>query len=417
MKFKILFFSILLLTNLFSKSWSSANIANARSIGLAEAYVGLARGVDAPLWNPANLGLKDNSRLSLTILNFGANVYNNSFTKSQYETYNGAYWSDEDIEDILNSIPDDGFKLSVNNAGQLASFASGRFAFTVEVLMESKIKLVKDFFDFLLCANTNKDKHSFDNCDGEAWAIMSYNLSGAMPLQLSYFKEVAIGATVKYLQGFGYFNIIKTEGSRITTSEGETAVGLIEMENAGKGRGIAFDLGAAAKINNCWTVSLGLKNIISNINWNRNAEKKYYSFSMNSVDLFSIVDQDSIIENNEAEEKLSSISSSLPAELYLGTVYYHNKFSVVTSLIQGFSDRPNTSVIPKIAAGIEYNIVPWFPIRTGISIGGNTKFSSAFGIGFKYSAFAIDFGISNNGGFMLHNQKGANMALSMGLEF
>ena len=417
MKVKTFLLTFLLTLIIITNAWSIANISNARSVGLAGAYVGLARGIDAPLWNPANLGLKDNKRLSISLLNLGVGVYNNSFSISQYETYNGAYWSEDDIKNILNSIPPDGMELSVNGAGQLASFSSGRIAFTVEALMDSKIKLVKDFFDLILYTNTNKDQHVFDNCEGEAWVLMSYNLSAAFPLKVSYFQQFAVGTTIKYLQGFGYFNIVETKGFRTTTSAGESAVGVIEMEYAGLGQGVAFDLGAAAVLNRQWTFSLGLKNIVSNIKWNNEAQKKYYSFSMDSVDLFTIIEEDSVIENEESEEKLSSISSSLPAELQLGVVYYHRRFTATMALIQGFSVRPGSSTMPKAAAGIEYNIFSWFPIRTGLSVGGDDTFSSAIGLGFKFGAFALDFGMSNRGGLILYNQKGVNLALSMGLWF
>jgi len=207
-KFCILLFASLFL--LMFCTQSDANISNARSIGLAGAYVGLAKGVDAPLWNPANLGLSPEGRLSVTIFNFGVSVFNNSFSKQQYEKYNGAYWSENDIEDILNSIPNDGMKLSFDGAGQIASFSSGRIAFSIEALVESKVKLVKDFFDLVLYTNTNKSEHIFDDCEGEAWGIMSYNLSGALPISVPYFQQFSIGATVKYLQGMGYFKIMET---------------------------------------------------------------------------------------------------------------------------------------------------------------------------------------------------------------
>lgn len=417
MKLRISCFTFLIILTLISNSWPAINISNARSIGLAGAYAGLARGVDAPLSNPANLGLTNDNRLSIGLINLGVSVYNNSFSKSQYEMYNGSYWSGKDIEDISNSIPADGMKIMLNGAAQLASFSSRRLAFTIEALMESKVKLVKDFFDLLLYTNSNKGEHVFDDCDGEAWIVMSYNLSGAIPFNLFNFQQFAVGATAKYLQGFGYFNIIETKGSRTTTSEGENAVGFIKMEYAGRGNGIAFDLGAAGAINSQWIVSLGIKNIISNIFWNKDARQKYYSFSMESVDLLTLMEEDSVIENEVKEEELSSISSSLPMELHLGCAYYHKKLIVTMELIQGFSDRPGTSLTLKLASGIEYRIFHWLPIRAGISVGGDDTFSSAIGLGFKIGHLCLDFGMSNRGGFILNNQKGVNMALSMGLWF
>jgi len=183
------------------------------------------------------------------------------------------------------------------------------------------------------------------------------------------------------------------------------------------GQGISFDLGVAGEVNQQWTVSLGLKNIISNIDWNNGAQQRYYSFSMDSVNLFKIIEEDSVVDSEEFEEDLSSINSTLPQLLHLGCAYKHHKLTLAMELIQGFRERPGSSSIPKLALGIEYKVLPWFPIRSGFSVGGDDRFSSAIGLGFKMGPLAFDFGMSNKGGFILQNQKGALMALSLGLWF
>ena len=50
---------------------------HARSLGMANAYTALARGVHAPLWNPANLGLPDNPGFSMNLFSVAAGVDNN----------------------------------------------------------------------------------------------------------------------------------------------------------------------------------------------------------------------------------------------------------------------------------------------------------------------------------------------------
>ena len=109
--------------------YSSGNISNARSVGMGGASIGLARGVDAPIWNPANLGLPDNGRLSVNLVNMGVGIYNNSFTLQQYNTYNGAHWDENDIENILNSIPADGMEISLTGNCQVMRFSSGQISF------------------------------------------------------------------------------------------------------------------------------------------------------------------------------------------------------------------------------------------------------------------------------------------------
>ncbi|MBD3288079.1 hypothetical protein GF337_04690, partial [candidate division KSB1 bacterium] len=306
---------------LYFNTFANTNISNARSVGLGGAYIGLARGVDAPTWNPANLGLPDNGRLSVNLINLGVGIYNNSFTLQQYNMYNGEYWNEKDIENILNSIPSDGMTLSLTGNSQIASFSSGRIAFSIEALVYSKVRLVKDFFDLVLHANSQKDQHIFDDCDGEMWGVMSYNLSGGIPISVPYFRNFAVGGTFKYLQGYGYMKVMETIGYRQTTSAGERATGSIKINHASLGRGISFDLGMSAKITSDFVIGLSLKNIINNIEWFKDVNNRYYSFAMDSVNLLNVMEKDSIFATEELSEEISRTSSTLPAQIHLGFAY------------------------------------------------------------------------------------------------
>ena len=66
--------------------WGQTSLG-ARGLGMAGAYQGLATGAEAPLWNPANLGLPGNPNLSFDILGFGFNLGNNSLNLSLYNQY------------------------------------------------------------------------------------------------------------------------------------------------------------------------------------------------------------------------------------------------------------------------------------------------------------------------------------------
>ncbi len=103
------------------------------------AYTALARGVHAAAWNPANLGLPDNSKFSFTFISLGASVWNNSFSKSMYDKYivgdgkGSVHWTQEDIEDILGHIPDSGLGLNIGTSVRAFSFSIGRFALSFGV--------------------------------------------------------------------------------------------------------------------------------------------------------------------------------------------------------------------------------------------------------------------------------------------
>ena len=418
---KILVFTVALLVSIYfaPDGLAISNLSNPRSTAMGGAYIGLARGVEAPLWNPANLALSSKNRYSVNLINFGVGLHNNSFNKSQYDMYNGDSLTTGDIDDILNSIPGDGLKLFMNTESQILSFASGHIAFSVEAIVCSELQLDKNFVEIMFRGNEMDKIYEFDNSDGEAFAVASYNLSGALPLNVSGVKRFSIGATIKFLQGYGYMKVKNTLGYMSTTIDGLEANGLINMEYAGSGKGIGFDIGAAAEINSLWTVSLAFKNIISNIQWNQDATEKFFSFNMDPVtmDILEDTDTDSLFKTEEAESLMSKTSSALPAQMHLGVVYNFKKMMFAADYIQGLNKRPGTSRIPQLAVGMQYDVLPWLPLRTGLAIGGNERFVSACGLGLKLGAFALDFGVSNRGGFFLSNQHGLNLAVGVGFWF
>ena len=60
------------------------------------AYIGLAKGVEAGLYNPANLGLAAYRQTGLALVGVGADLSNNSFTLNDYNEYTGAFLTDDD---------------------------------------------------------------------------------------------------------------------------------------------------------------------------------------------------------------------------------------------------------------------------------------------------------------------------------
>jgi hypothetical protein len=85
-------------------------ISNARALGMGGAYTAAARGLEAPYWNPANLGLSDGGRYSIGIFGAGVGLKNNSLTLGEYNKYNGSFLDDSDKEFIMNSVPGDGLR-------------------------------------------------------------------------------------------------------------------------------------------------------------------------------------------------------------------------------------------------------------------------------------------------------------------
>ena len=395
----------------------ASNGSDASGVAMAGAYMGLARGIDAAVWNPANLGLSTNSNMSINLIHIGAGVNNNSWTLGQYNQYNGDSLATDDINDILNSVPGDGVKFYGMAESQLAGFAKGRFAFSIEGMVASGFQFSKNFLEVMFRGNELDQVYQFDDSDGEAYTLMSYNVSGALPIRLASFQSAAIGATIKYLHGFRYLKMTNTTGVMTTTMDGLEAHGQVDFKSAGSGNGFGLDLGVASEIDDNWTVSLALKNIYSQLTWRENASIKTYSFLMDPITLEVLqnTDIDSLFKTGETEQPVASISSSLPAILYLGTLYHHKSYDFTVGYTQVLTKVAAYAMTPQLAGGLQYQALPWLQLRTGIAIGGTERFNAALGFGLTFLPFKFDFGVANYGGLFPKNQRGLNIALGFGI--
>ena len=89
--------------------------------------------------------------------------------------------------------------------------------------------------------------------------------------------------------------------------------------------------------------------------------------------------------DKDFHEKISeeSFSRSLPAILRIGAAHkVMPRLTVVGNYDQAFSDGFGISSTPRLSGGAEYRLVPWFPTRIGLTLGGRSSGSSvgvAFG--------------------------------------
>lgn len=391
-----------------------------RAVAMGGAYTALARNIEAPYWNPANLGLSGNNGFSINLLNVGAEVKNNSFSLSEYNKYNGKFLTDGDKQDILNSIPADGLSLDLLAEASALNFSVSNFAVTYKGYAASSINLDRDPIELLLYGNAVMREVSLSNSRSEGYGIADASLSYGRALQQWKGGEFAVGASLHYLRGIAYQKILESDGGVVTTDTGFVGDGYLLMRTALGGSGFAADLGVSVRFEESWYFSAAWQNAYSKLIWNNDTEETLFSFDMQPITIDAMADSaesDSLVTSSDTTYSVDSFGSTLPSILKLGLARkYHNMIWSV-DWVQGFSNRPGQGVNPRISAGFEYWPLGFLPLRTGFGFGGDQGTVYSFGFGLHFKPFNFDLGLANLGSPLPSHTKGAKVAIGMGLYF
>jgi len=391
----------------------------ARAVGMSGAYSALARGVHAPDWNPANLGLPDNPKFSFTVFSIGADVENNSFTQDLYNRYaTDEYWDSNEIKDLLSLIPDDGLNANAAASLRLLSFSAGRFAFTMGVDAGCNVRLDKTFFELPLQGNTINTVYDFDNTKANSLGIALLSFSYAHPIEVSFAESFALGGTFHY-NGGGYAKSEKAEVSFSTMDYGMDIHADYQGRIGLSQKGWGLDFGAAGQVNKKWTASLCLTNLVSSMQWDKKVQDAMGYVRGDSLDIFDITEEDNkdgkdVLEDSSWTVDGQPFKTRLPVVVRAGCAYQDGPVVLTVDYVQGFEESAWTSAKPRLAFGTEWRGLKWLPLRMGVALGGKTGFGTSLGFGLHPGAFYLDFGIFNRGFILPKTSKGVALAFEMG---
>ncbi|MEW6049758.1 MAG: DUF5723 family protein [Candidatus Zixiibacteriota bacterium] len=404
-----------LLAALVASSALAGGQSSARSVAMGGAHLGLARGVEAGRYNPANLGLTGYNRSGLEIVGVGANVANNSFTLSDYNRYSGAFLTDQDKADILDKIPVEGLKLSADVEATALSTAIGAFAFNVTGVGLADVNMSRDIFELVFNGNTYADTIDVTGSYSDAVSYVSAGLSYGHSLYRSGSRELAVGATAKYLRGVAMERVTELEGMMATYATGFAGEGHMVARTATGGSGYALDLGASLRLNNDYIAGVAIQNFISRLSWNRETQEHGYNFSFDTMTVANMGDD--YIVSDDYSVDIPSFSTNLPSTMTFGLANTTGKFVWAIDYLQGFRQAAGASKNPRLAFGAEWTGLPVVPLRAGYATGGGKNSSFSFGSGLSFSVYYLDLAVVTGSSFSGYSSKGLNFAVSTGLHF
>ena len=368
------------------------------------------------MFNPANIALSGYGQPGIELAGAGAEIFNNSFSLSDYNNYTGAFLSDDDKSAILGKIPTEGLELSARAQAAALTISMGSFVISTNGVAASEINLSKDVVGLLLEGNQLNDTISLDEMYSEAIAYASIGLSTAKTIYKSGTRQLAIGATYKYIKGIAYEDIVQLTGEASTQMTGFSGSGSVIARTATGGKGYALDVGAALKFSDDYTAGISFSNIFSGITWDKETEEHYYHFQMDTVTVDNMED-DSVFISDDYSEGIPSFKTSIPSVMRIGLANTSGKFLWAVDWEQGFHLGAGVSSKPRLSFGAQYKLIGFLPFRSGYAMGGGRGSTLSFGTGLDLSAFYLDVAATNHGSFTSGSSKGLHLAVSTGLRF
>jgi hypothetical protein len=395
----------------------AGGISSARSVAMGGAHIGLAKGVDAAKYNPANLGLTGYQQTGLEFAGVGANVTNNAFSLDDYNLYTGAFLTNRDKQDILDKVPEEGLRVSADVEATALAFATGPFVLATTGVGSAAINLNKDILNLILNGNTFTDTISVTGSYSDAVGYATAGLSWGTCLLRVGDKELAVGGTVKYIRGFGIERVIDMEGMAVTHEYGYAGEGRLVARTATGGKGYGLDLGAALKLSRNYTFGVSVANIFSSISWNKETQEHGYIFRFDTMTVENSGDDDLVVSEDYSEDILS-FSTSLPPVMTVGFAKTSGNFVWAVDYVQGFrKEAAGASTKPRISVGTEWSLLRMLPLRAGFSAGENKSTAFSFGSGLDLLAFYMDAACVVGSHLSGYSAKGLNLAVSTGLHF
>ncbi len=433
-------FGLLLVAAVFHSHtlFAGGDRVDVRGMGMARTSAAVAQGLDAVGINPANLAVKDDA-VTFAIAPIGAHAGSDFLTYGLYNEYFtgvetgngrvGRFLEDPDKQKILDAFRGGVGEITADAAYRLVGVtvqleAVGGFAFTITDNIAGIARIPNDYVRFLLYGNTPGSVYDFAKTSAKAAWLREFALSfgGTIP-HPSFMQWLSLGAAIKLVKGYGYYEVERFNTS-LTTSDNGILIGHVgylarlvgrdptraqsgfsfsPFDQQAYGQGAGFDIGLAGGIGGFMTVGMSMTDI-GQVNWEENIEETYADTTL-VVDDPLAVEDGTIMENALQGKKRAGtpFSRSLPTTFRVGAAVQVEKLVawmpgellLAADYTKGLVDAPGTTLYARFSLGMEWKLVNVLPLRTGVSFGGTDRTNIALGIGLHLGVFDLDVATEN----------------------
>lgn len=415
-----LIFTVTMASLLIFQGQSRAEWGLARGVGMGGAISALARGAEAPAYNPANLAYRLPHSWSFSVLGVGGFIANNSFSIEHYNRYNGKFLTEKDKEEILSHLKNHTLLFDSKGHAQALSLAYKNFAFSLSWLAGARGDIAKEIFELGLMGNELDRQYDFNPISGQVLSARVMSLSAALPLKMPFenIDTFAFGLSLSYISGLSYGNVNESIAQSLTGLTSTQARGSMIVQSARGGHGYGFNLGMAMAIDQSWYLSVCMENMISTVTWNRDPELTISRFELvdnRFSDLFTENKNiDSVFVSSDTTYSIAPFTYDLPSVLRLGAAYEINNATLAFEIVQGFKESAWSERQMRFSLGAEYKPFSWLDLRSGF-LRQEHIWAMSYGTGFYLGSLRWDLALKSFG-HVLPGQ-GTGLGAAMGFQF
>jgi hypothetical protein len=393
---------------------------SARAMGMGGAYGALARGYEAPAWNPALLGISRQPHFSIGLPQAQVEFSNNAYTFSDIRTYADSSLTDADKQYLLSRIVNDDSTLAMNLDVGLAGLgvSVGHLAFSISQSVFASGAMPRDAVEFALYGNwgaSGANVLQLAGTGGHGWASTTLAGSYGYPLHLAGHPG-AIGVTVKRVWGnfLGQMSntlssisvdSINVNASTIYTNyeSGQSITSVTDLFGRAPATGIGVDLGGAIELaNRHVTLSAALVNLVGGMKWD--SDRLRYTNSVytlhttpagtvaDTASFIALTDPTAIENDPQARALRDSLleTTDFARLLRFGGAWRTGKLTAASDL--QFQLSAGLDYHPGVlwSAGAEYALLGFLPVRAGFRSDFAKTTAVSAGLGLRLGPVALD---------------------------
>ncbi len=401
----------------------AAQSIDAGSVGRAGAHDLIVKSGSVLNWNPAVLGQSREFRWSLELPSLAAGVANNAFSVAYWNDHiaGDRFFTDADKADILDQIPDDGWRADVQGSVPLFGLTYNRFGVHATIETAASATAPREIIQLALYGNEIDRPYLMGDLAGDEQTFADYSAGFGYDFEQNWFRSLYFGAGFHFYHGLYLSKVVRSDGEFLTTDSTLTGSGVVHHVSSSIGDGVSFDLGTVAVLNGQWRVGLALRQIGARMTWqvDDNRRVSFYTDSTGVI-VDSLNNRDYLERAMHWQDTTYSggaVETQLPMIIQLnGRFTPHKDWAVLGDV----SIRTRASV--KGPAGLdaavagEYYATPWLIVQGGVGAGNLWGFHTGLGAGLRFRRYELDVGGAWNGG-LFDSARGLAVGLTHRLKF